>query len=52
LQYYKVVIQIIDSVCGLIYTAGANVTHRLSPRGHMNTSRVYAPIYTVNTMYN
>jgi len=40
LQYYKIVIKILDSVYGL------------SPRGRMGTSRVYEPIYTVDNLYN
>ena len=52
LQYYKIVKQIIYSVYGLIYTAWAHITHRLSPRGYMSTNLVYESIYTVKNLYN
>jgi len=40
LQYYTFVLQILNSVNGI------------SSRGHMSTSRVYKPIYTVKNLYN
>ena len=38
MQCYKIVIQILDSVYGLIYTTWTHITPQLSPHGHMNTS--------------
>jgi len=52
LEYYKVFIQILDSVYGLIYTAWAHITPWLAPLGHMSTSRVYESIYTIKNLYN
>jgi len=54
LQYFKIIIQILDSVYGLIYTARAHkiITPRLTPRRHMSASRVYESIYTVKNLYN
>ena len=46
------VIPILDSVYGLIYTACAHMTTGRCPRGYMRSSRVYEPIYTVNNLYN
>ena len=43
LQYYKIVIQLLDSVYGFIYTAWAHIPPQLTPRGHMSSSRtIYA----------
>ena len=46
------VIQILDSVYGLIYTACAHMAPRRKPRDYMRLSRVYEPIYTVKNLYN
>ena len=51
LQYYKIVIHILDSIYGLIYTAWVHITTRLTPRGHLSASRVYEPIYPVKNIY-
>ena len=50
-QYYKIVIHVIDSVYGFIYTAWAHNTARLVSTGHISTSRVYEPVYTVKNLY-
>ena len=52
LQYYKFVIQILDSVYGLIYTAWAHIIPRPAPRGHIGTLFVNEHIYTVKNLYN
>ena len=54
LKYYKIVIHILDSVYGLIYTAWAFIIPRLTPCCHLSLSRVYMyePIYTVKNLYN